>query len=307
MSCNWPLQAYKLHNIKTEKGKQKIVLKRHEIPKGAAYTALELPCGTCEGCRMQKAKEWACRCYHESTLYLENVFATLTYEDDELPPYMSLTKGRGSDWTNFIRRLRRAFPGRKIRYFQCGEYGDETKRPHHHACLFNVEFYDKVLWSVRNGVRLYHSELLDEIWTHGRCIIGDVTVESAAYIAKYVMKKLKGSEPYIRINEQTGEVYELEKEYVTMSRKPGIGQGWIERFMDTDVKTKDYFTVNGKKYRVPRYYDEIMSKVDKDYVEAIKLKRRVKCRKRDDNGLQRRLVKGNILKRRLQRQERSRI
>ena len=41
-----------------------------------------------------------------------------------------------------MKRLRKKY-GSKIRFFQCGEYGELYGRPHYHACLLNFDFPDK--------------------------------------------------------------------------------------------------------------------------------------------------------------------
>ena len=60
-------------------------------------------------------------------------FITLTYNNENLPPGDELCK---RDLQLFIKRLRKVNPG--IRYFAIGEYGEEGKRPHYHAVIFNL-------------------------------------------------------------------------------------------------------------------------------------------------------------------------
>ena len=145
-----------------------------------------LPCGQCYACRIAKSREWASRCVMESKLHKENCFITLTYNDEHLPSDMSLQK---DDFTKFIKRLRKN-TGEKIRYYACGEYGDLYQRPHFHACLFGYRPDDLVLFSVRSGVNLYTSSTLEKAWQYrGFVTVGDVTYYSAAYGARYVLKK----------------------------------------------------------------------------------------------------------------------
>ena len=112
-----------------------------------------LPCGQCYACRIAKSREWAARCVLEAKMHDDNCFITLTYDDNHVPSDMSLVK---MDFTNFIKRLRKN-TGEKIRYYACGEYGELYQRPHFHACLFGYKPKDLILWSVRNGVNLYHT------------------------------------------------------------------------------------------------------------------------------------------------------
>ena len=104
-------------------------------------------------------------------------------------------------------------PTQGVRFFHCGEYGELLYRPHYHACLFGFDFSDKVLWSTRGGVRLYRSKILEKLWTFGFSTIGDVTFESAAYVARYCTKKITGDKADEHYNGRS-------PEYVTMSRPP---------------------------------------------------------------------------------------
>ena len=78
-----------------------------------------------------------------------------------------------------MKRLRARFPRADIRYYACGEYGEINSRPHFHVCLFGFNFPDKDPWSrSASGFQLWKSALLDEIWGHGHCTIGDFTFET---------------------------------------------------------------------------------------------------------------------------------
>ena len=160
------------------------------------------------------------RCVHESQLHDNNCFVTLTYDNDHLPPDGSLKK---EDFQKFMKRLRRRYPDQKPRYYMCGEYGDQNDRPHYHMCLFNFNFPDKQKWSAgsQSGFDQYVSEELNEIWGKGYCVIGEVTYESAAYVARYVYKKMLGN-----TDEEKQKVYQGRlEEYTNMSRRPYIVTG----------------------------------------------------------------------------------
>ena len=170
---------------------------------------------------------------HEATLHTNNCFITLTYSDSNLPNFGSLRK---RDFQLFMKRLRKHFHPSKIRFFHSGEYGDVTYRPHYHALLFGVHFTDQYHWSTRNGHDIFRSSTLEKLWGLGNCEIGTVTFQSAAYVAKYCQKKLNNEEAherYRRIDPQTGELVPVEHEYATMSRRPGIGRGYYEKFGET--------------------------------------------------------------------------
>lgn len=283
MTCYHPMNAYKSLTKRSNNGKAYITFRLSDA--GLRYENIKLPCGKCIGCRLRKSKEWALRCVHEASLFKNNCFITLTFNDKHLNPAGSLVK---SDYQKFMKRLRKKYHGIEsvrqsnnnvsypIRYFHCGEYGSKLSRPHHHACLFNFDFDDKILWDTREGVKLYRSAKLEELWPFGFSTIGDVTWDSAAYVARYVTKKITGemaAQYYLRgVDYETGEIdvdqwYYIEPEYITMSRRPGIGKRWYEQFK-TDVYPKDYVTHHGKKFKSPAYYDKLF---DVDYPEAMEV------------------------------------
>jgi hypothetical protein len=197
-------------------------------------------------------------------LYEENAFITLTYSNENLPPGASVSK---RPLQLFFKRLRRRIqktePEREIRYFACGEYGDKLGRPHYHACIFNFGFPDKEPFSTNKHTQLlYRSKLLEEVWPYGWCTIGEVTLQSAGYIARYVMKKIGGQK-------QKEHYGKKEPEFALMSRDGGIGRKWIEKYYN-DVYPKDYFHINGKRQKPPRYYDEYLKNKDPDLYMKIK-------------------------------------
>lgn len=291
MACYSPIQAY-----------QPISGGRLEFVERPDTRPLMIPCGQCVGCRLERSRQWAIRCMHEASLYSCNAFVTLTYDDKSLPVDKSL---RYRDFQRFMRTLRqrikrarqrklspdgrqlrqdvfnstrdseRSQSSNKIRFYMCGEYGENTGRPHYHACLFNVHFADSVILKrSASGMNLYTSKLLSDCWPHGFACFGDVTFESAAYVARYVMKKIYGDaadEHYKRVDEN-GEFYWLRPEFTKMSLKPGIGAGWFDQF-HKDVYPRDYVVVRGLKMKPPKYYDKLFEKIDgfeMEYIEFLR-------------------------------------
>lgn len=171
-----------------------------------------------------------------------------------------------------MKRLRKHF-GSGVRFYMCGEYGDELDRPHYHACLFGVDFSsDRKLWRNRQGFKLYRSPTLEILWPFGHSTIGDLTFETAAYTARYVMKKVTGDqsdEHYRRVDPETGEVLQLVPEFNKMSLRPGIGAAFLEKYQG-DIYPHDYVVVNGVKTKPPRYYDKKFSGVDPDAFDNLK-------------------------------------
>lgn len=201
---------------------------------GTADTAV--PCGTCLGCLADRAAEWAARASHEATLHAENRFVTLTYEDKHLPPDGGL---RPEHLSRFWKRLRKS--GATLRYIACGEYGEQGGRPHYHAIVFGHKWGDEK----KAGKEIMVSEELNHQWRMGECRIGNVTPQSAAYVAKY---QLKGR----RTNYITPDGEVLQKPFLRMSRKPRIGAGWIEKYAE-DIRN-GYLVVEGRRQKIPRAY-----------------------------------------------------
>lgn len=201
---------------------------------------------------------------HEAKDHDENCFITLTYSDELLPEDLSLNK---ADYQKFMKRLRKwhaKHTGKPsgLRYFHCGEYGDTTSRPHYHACLFGFDFsHDRKLYKYTPaGDPLWTSDTLNDLWQLGYAIIGDLTFETAAYVARYTLKKVTGDlapDHYRRVNTNTGEVHDLTPEYATMSRRPGgIGHRWIKKW-GHEVYKNDSVIVNGREQKPPKYYDTL--------------------------------------------------
>lgn len=262
MVCYHPVQGWK-GRVVGPSGRRPVVFNRKD---GFVDLPVKVPCGQCIGCRLERSRQWAMRCIHEASLHENNSFITLTYSDKFLPEDRSLNLRH---FQLFMKRLRKKC-GEGIRFYHCGEYGEKTHRPHYHACLFGHDFDDKVLFRVVNGNNLYTSSSLDGLWEKGFCTIGDVTFESAAYVARYIMKKVTGDaaeEHYERIDPETGEIIRLKPEYTTMSRGSkklgtgGIGKGWFEKY-NKDVFPWDEVIVNGVRCKPPKYYDGLFEVLD---------------------------------------------
>lgn len=203
----------------------------------------------------------------------ESCFITLTFNQANLESRTNPMSLDVTEYQRFMKRLRKRY-GKNIRFFHCGEYGDKNKRPHYHAIIFGMDFEDKVLWSNRDGNKLYTSAQLEQLWPYGFSTIGDVTFQSAAYVARYIMKKHKGEgaeDHYTRWCPETGEGTVVAPEYCTMSRKPGIGYEWLKKYK-ADVYPHDYVVINEHKVKPPRYYDTLLSEEELAEVKARRVK-----------------------------------
>lgn len=284
MPCYKPLDGYRSKTV-NESGKRSIVFNEEA---GFKDRPVKVPCGQCIGCRLERSRQWAMRIMHEASCYQDNAFITLTYDDDHVPTDNSLVKHHYQD---FMKRLRATRPGQKIRYYHCGEYGETTYRPHYHACLFNIDFSDKKLLTANNGNNLYTSEELEKIWGKGLCSVGDLTFESAAYVARYVVKKQTGEAAerhYWAMDPRTGLLHQIEPEYATMSLKPGIGEIWYNTFRE-DTYKDDTVIMNGYEMAPPKYYDSKLEKEDPTEYLRVKRARLVAASKHKHNNTRERL------------------
>ena len=261
MSCKNPLLAYR-------------------GPKGLVFTQSEafghreiitIPCKKCINCRLAHSRDNATRITHEASMHDANSFITLTYSEENLPWDESLSK---TTFQKFMKRLRKRIEPTQIRFFACGEYGSKSNRPHYHACIFGYDFPDKELYRVEeNGNHLYVSETLAKAWPFGFSSVGELSYESARYVAGYIHKKITGpmsEDHYKRFNRLNGEEYDVEPEFQLGSLKPGIGKTWYDKYSATDLWPKRYCTIGGKKRPPPVYYWELLKREDPDKYQEMK-------------------------------------
>lgn len=216
------------------------------------------------------------RCMHEASLWEDNCFVTLTYDQAHLPPLASL---RYRDFQLFMKKLRR-WRGADVRFYMCGEYGPEGSRPHYHALLFNCDFQDrKPLSRSGSGFLMYESKKLSALWEHGFATVQDLSRATAGYTARYVMKKATGDRAkvvYSRVDAD-GVMHSIEPEFSRMSLRPGIGAGWIDRFSDSTYRD-DFVVADGVKYKPPRYYDKRARRAGLADFEALEFARELRGR-----------------------------
>lgn len=238
MACHHPLRAYKTRSGVVTLGREPPDTER-----------IDIPCGGCIGCREAKAKEWALRCTLEYQNHDETAFATLTYNEQSVPP--TLTK---RDLQLFHKRIRRRKAARTVRHFSCGEYGENNGRPHYHSLLFGMGENEK--------------EIIQEAWPHGYAYTVKASQGAINYVAGYTAKKYgdeqRGREERVpegygreRVDKETGEVYwTWQPPFLQMSLKPGIG-GDARKHTNS---WRAYAVLNGQKQAVPRYLHEAWKK-----------------------------------------------
>lgn len=240
-----------------------------------------IPCGKCIECRLQYSRNWADRCMLELQDHKSSYFLTLTYDDQHVHTNRYLDADTGefgfrqtlckSDLQKFWKRLRKNC-GQKIRYFACGEYGGKTLRPHYHAIVYGLELDDLVFYKRSSqGFNYYTSEFLSNTWSNGYVVVTDVSWDTCAYTARYVLKKQKGAAADVY------ERYNYEPEFVVMSRKPGIARNYFDEHKD-DIYAFDHISIptpsGGHKIRPCRYYDKLYDIDEPDKMFAIKEQRK---------------------------------
>lgn len=218
----------------------------------------KVPCGKCAECLLERARDWGTRCMHEASTHAQNAFITLTYAPEHLPPDGKLDY---KDYQDFMKRLRKV-AGPDIGFFMCGEYGEQTQRPHYHACIFGYDFPDKIPdRQNEHGDQCWTSEMLDKIWGKGKTELGSVTQKSAGYVARYILKKQSPESP---------------QGFQKMSRKNAIGKNYIAQwFKDLFIYARGSVILSdGTKTKIPRYYEKWLKnnepEIWKDYVTLTK-------------------------------------
>lgn len=277
------------------------------LPKNFKY--IETPCQKCIGCRLNYSSQWAVRCMLEASYYKENYFVTLTLNEKHLwdiPPGDIIDKETGEitgeaqipsidkdELKTFIKAVRdkwrNKYDHNGIRYFACGEYGTESGRKHYHIIFFNLPLHDLKFYKMNESREpMYNSQELEKIWGKGNVIIGEVTYNSCAYVARYVTKKILSmwskKEDYISQG--------IEPEFIKMSTHPGIGKKYFDEHKEElmrdekivmqkhdgttiQVSNPNYFKKQIRKLVTPEEWEAIQEKqkAKSEKIERIKMQK----------------------------------
>lgn len=260
----------------------------HKMPDDS----MAIACGQCMSCRLEKSRETALRCVHESRMFERNCFVTLTYSPESLEKYCPLTDGGYSlvrkHVQDFMKRLRISFKRKfgidGIRVYGCGEYGDKNGRPHYHLCLFNCDFLDRKYEGGRNGFKYYSSELLKDLWSFGFSSVCDFSFETAAYVARYCTKKVTGKKAK---DHYRGRLPEFA---VFPNRGGGLGKPWFDKYGKTDVIPTDSCIARRVLCGVPKYYDRLRARFDPDGLAEAKRLRSERAKVHVDDNTYARLL-----------------
>jgi len=260
-------------------------------------------------CKIRRSQDWTTRAIHESTLHNTNSFITLTFSEDGLA-LRELQRNTHpydldvADWQLFAKRLRKELHKHnlgKFRFFQVGEYGDEGLRPHYHALIFGQDFRETETerWKDDLGHPVWTSRIVEKCWPYGFHEIKEMAPEAIAYVCRYVQKKLYGqrkTQALARIDCATGEEITVREELATMSRRPGIGHSWFEKY-GSDAFPDDFIVIQGKKLPVPKYYFKQLEKQNEEQALAIRDERLKSAAGRaKHNTPERRLVREKVTK-----------
>lgn len=177
---------------------------------------VDVPCGSCLGCRQAKARDWALRSCMELEEAGKGVFVTLTFDPAHCPERV-----QKRDLQLFLKRFRKCFPSGAVRYLACGEYGELSGRPHYHLIVFGIGLEDlpgSVL--IRKGSTpesfLYSSPTVSHCWPYGFNSVAECTFNNCLYVARYGVKSLTSKR----------------EGFLLMSRRPGLGVDWCKRNLD---------------------------------------------------------------------------
>lgn len=223
-----------------------------DVPIDAYVRFIDIPCRSCEECYNQMRKEWISRAVAESQLHNSMIFLTLTYNDDKIPVSEFVDDDgviwkhntlRYRDFQLFMKRLRKHFEEKSIRFMVCGEYGSRTFRPHYHCIIYGISLQDLGLCipHTKNsqGDTLYTNNLLDSLWRQGYILVSDANTSTMAYVAGYVAKK--------SVSQKGKKFYETAKitpPFIKSSNRPGLGSEWFEKNINRYNDIYDYICVS---------------------------------------------------------------
>lgn len=282
----------------------------HDIEKIYAgnpnYLVQPINCGYCWQCKKQKAQEWAFRGIKELKYHPASFMVTLTYDDEHLPMVEYVDKETGEvkkvstlkvkDQQQFMKNIRKKFPGAQLKLLGCGEYGSNadyvdwkgnkrkgTERPHYHLIIYGAKPDDLKFWKysvcewTREKNPLYKSKKISDSWGKGHADINEVNKETIEYVCRYTTKKIYG--------EAGKEIYDEKNRhvpYLVSSRKEGIGQRYFEDNKEKFWNEEAHYLISKKGLREVkpgRYFDKLMDKEDHELFEQLKRGRSNKAKK----------------------------
>lgn len=240
-----------------------------EARKAISSDIVRVGCGQCRFCRKQHAREWAVRALCEASCHEDNQFLTLTYDRknpiydgalhvEHLQKFFKRYRKWVSTWNKCL----------KVRYIAVGEYGKSFQHPHYHACVFGHQFLGEI--KLKEG--LYRNSKLEELWPFGYSSIGPMCFETAAYVAKYSLKKIRGNDKAVLrayLDPSTGEI--RKSPFLVCSH--GIGKDWFMKFKSEVFPDDEVVVTGGDPVHPPRFFMRLLELTDPDLAVIVKSKR----------------------------------
>lgn len=230
-----------------------------------------MPCKQCIGCRLENSRQWATRLLHETKFHNKSCFLTLTYDEKHVPIDGSLNKSHLRTFFNDLRSRLSYYGKEKLKFFAVGEYGDLRGRPHYHAALFGPfgvfeDDSERVEEEQsRSGNRQFSHPDIGSVWPHGSHRFSDLSFESAAYVARYCLKKVSGIAASYHYGSRVPEF---------SSQSNGLGKGHFEEWRN-DIYPSDHVVLPSRgSFMPPPYYDRLLEKADPALFERVKKARR---------------------------------
>lgn len=300
--------------------------KNKELEKQGSFWRYQLiPCKHCWACKLKYSAEWATRLTWECERYEHKYFLTLTYDEEHLPMYETfkyidedgketIYENDGT-WTGslepdhvktFLNTLRKHYERKgikDIKYFYCGEYGTQGERPHYHMILMGAplditQFYSFKVDPKHHKMH-WKSKELNHWWGKGFVDVAEVEWNCCAYVARYCMKKID-NENNARTYAEQGKI----KEFIRMSRRPGIGMRYYAENRDKIYENDEVIqkTIKGKTsaFKPPQAFDKKLKEEQPELYEQIKESRRQAAER--NRQYKKELYKGISDKERLQRE-----
>lgn len=224
---------------------------------------VKVPCGRCYGCLRRKQRELALRLSYDLNNSFDSLFATFTYDDDNLL-YNSVSRETGEIFPlpsvskehaqKLLKRIRKHLDydskKTKLLYYLTGEYGDTTKRPHMHAIIYLIG-ENTCKMSLKNACIKSWNYCDWNIASIEKCLQSVQSDGAKMYVAKHQMKKCKGVDgqaPYFQL------------------RSKGIGFTFLDNPSEIDFAERNGYLVydRNKKAPIPRYYREKLGLQVKD-------------------------------------------
>lgn len=236
MTCFNPIPAWRDDEPNPKTGRTPLRFNKHA---DQLHSDLDIPCGRCVGCRGDRARDWGVRIYHESLLYEQSSFLTLTYDEDHNDG--TLHKEHVQEFVNNLRNNPDA--GWRPRYFACGEYGEKTRRPHYHAIVFGTDFHDILSTAIDDD--LWQHPVVSRAWRYGHHSIAAVEPAAAMYVAGYVQKKATDSDTFNLMSRGSRKR--------TNGMLPPIGFRYAERHLE-NLNRLGFCVIGDRRHPIPSVY-----------------------------------------------------